>query len=40
MKKIKYPLAKSGLCLRTDIIEDFANIENLRFSISLKIGNF
>ena len=40
MGKIKYPIAKYGLCLRTNRVEYFANIENKKFSISLKTGNF
>lgn len=40
MIKTKYPLAKFGLCLRTDRTENFANIENKKFSISLKTGSF
>jgi len=34
--KCKIIFAKSWLCLCTDSVEDFANIENLGFSILLN----
>ncbi|MFA4952714.1 MAG: hypothetical protein WC584_00670 [Candidatus Pacearchaeota archaeon] len=42
MKKIKYSIAKSGLCLCTDGIKDFANIENTEIEdfCPYKTGSF